>query len=377
MAVAASCALPAPFRRDHVLFRSGALLDAPDMTAEHREKADAGVEPPASPSRDPASRRVNAEKAKAGVQPPDLPARERGPERRWREVARLATRQYGWVHRSQLRAVGVDHEAVRHAVRAGRLFPRRGELFLVGHEHIPPGTDEAAALLVAGPGAVLSHRSAAAAWGLLVWRGRVEVTTSAHRRSRRDVAIHQAPLDAKRDVTRRSGLPVTSLLRTIIDCAAVMTEEELAHLINEAAIKGWLHALNLAALLAMVRGRRGARQLRRVLEARDLSKGWTRSTLEAAFAKLVREADLPPYERGQLVDIGGGDLRECDALWRAARVMVELDFHETGRVPYRDRRRDRRLAAAGWTVIRLTGDDLTHHRDEVIADLRAALGGHA
>jgi len=67
-------------------------------------------------------------------------------------------------------------------------------------------------------------------------------------------------------------------------------------------------------------------------------------------------------------------------LWRAERIMVELDFlpiHETGRVPYRDRRRDRRLVAAGWTVIRLTGDDLAHHREEVIADLRAALGRHA
>lgn len=173
---------------------------------------------------------------------------------------------------------------------------------------------------------------------------------------------------------------MTSLLRTIVDCAAIMSEEELTRLVNEAAIKGWLHARNVAALFAMVRGRRGARRLGRVLEARDLSKGWTRSTLETAFAELAREAALPPYERGQLVDIGGGDLRECDALWRAQRLMVELDFlpiHETGRVPYRDRRRDRRLAAAGWTVIRLTGDDLTHHRDEVIADLRAALGRHA
>ena len=126
----------------------------------------------------------------------------------------------------------------------------------------------------------------------------------------------------------------------------------------------------------MVRRRRGARLLRRVLAARDKSNGWTRSTLEAAFAELAREAGLPPSERGRLVDIGGGDLRECDVLWRTSRVMVELDFlpiHETGQVPYRDRRRDRRLASSGWTVIRLTGHDLTHHRSEVVEDLRRAL----
>ncbi|MBA2349733.1 MAG: DUF559 domain-containing protein [Solirubrobacterales bacterium] len=289
----------------------------------------------------------------------------------------MATRQCGWIHRSQLRAAGIDRDGVRRAVRSGRLFPRRGELFLVGHERLAPGSEEAAALLVAGPGAVLSHRSAAAVWGLLTWTGRVEVTAARHRRSRRRVAIHQGRLDPRRDVTHRRGLPVTSLLRTIVDCASVMDEPTLALLINEAAIKGWLHAQNVARLLVQVRGRRGARMLRRVLDARDRSKGWTRSTLEQAFAALVLEARIPAYERGELVDIGDGDLRECDALWRERRVMVELDFlpiHETGYVPYRDRRRDRRLAAAGWTIIRLTGDDLRHHRDEVIADLRRALG---
>lgn len=365
------------------------------MTAEHREGAHPGVGQPHPPPRGPLSDRPDADGADAGVEPPDLPPR--GPRNAatkaanaaalgvaprdagWKAVARLATQQHGWIHRSQLRAAGLDREAVRHAVRTDRLFPRRGELFLVGHEHLAAKADLAAALLVTGPGAVLSHRSAAAEWGLLVWSGRVEVTARMHRRTLRDVVIHRAELDPRKDVTRRSGLPVTSLLRTIVDCAAVMAENELARVVNEAAIKGWLHARNVAALLAMIRGRRGARMLRRVLEARDLSKGWTRSTLEAAFAKLAREAALPRYERGENVDIGDGDLRECDVLWRAQRVMVELDFlpiHETGRVPYRDRRRDRRLAAAGWTVIRLTGDDLSRHRDEVIADLRAALGCH-
>ncbi len=57
----------------------------------------------------------------------------------------------------------------------------------------------------------------------------------------------------------------------------------------------------------------------------------------------------------------------------------ELDYlpiHETGHPPYRDRRRDRRLAAAGWIVIRITGQDLSHHRAEVVDDLRRALDLH-
>ncbi len=367
------------------------------MRVERRDGADPGLGQPHSPPGVLPFHRPAAEGADPGLGQPHSPRRLRGDSASapatasaaapapaaatgWKAVGCLATRQHGWIHRSQLRAAGLDREAVRHAVRTGRLFPRRGELFLVGHEYLAAKADLAAALLVAGPGAVLSHRSAAAEWGLFEWSGSVEVTARVHRRTTRNVKLHRAGLDARRDVTRRHGLPVTSLLRTIVDCAAVMTEPELERSINEAAIKGWLHARNVAALLAMVRGRRGARRLRRVVEARDRSKGWTRSTLERAFADVVRAAGLPPYERGGLVDIGDDDFRECDVTWRARRVMVELDFlpiHETGRVPYRDRRRDRRLAAAGWTVIRITGDDLTHHRDEVIVDLRAALQLHA
>jgi len=223
---------------------------------------------------------------------------------------------------------------------------------------------------------VISHRSAASLWGLMRWSGAVEVTVPVRSREHKGIRVHHAKPDPRRDVTYRKGFPVTTVRRTLIDLAGVLGREQLKAVIHEAAIKGWLDAATVRKLNAEMVGRRGARALRSLLAERDVSKGWSRSKLETAFAALVRDAGLPPHVRGKHVDIGDGDIRECDAMWPQQRVMVELDFlpiHETGFVPYRDRRRDRRLAAGGWTIIRLTGDDLDSHRREVIADLRKVL----
>jgi hypothetical protein len=280
------------------------------------------------------------------------------------------------VSRQQLEDAGIGRSAVRWATREGRLFRRRGNLFMVGHTYKAPGAEWCGALLAGGAGAVLSHRSAAIVWGLLSAPQPLEVTAPRRWCTTAPVVVHQGRLDARREVTHRHGFAVTTLVRTIVDLAAVLTEAQLAVAVNEAAIKGWLHARNVRRILALATGRRGAVVLRRVLDARDRSRGWTRSRLEKAFAKLARDAGLPAHERGVHVDIGGGDLRECDVVFREQRVMVELDWlpiHETGQVPYRDRRRDRRLTAAGWIVVRITPEDLELHRDEVVADLRAAL----
>ena len=312
------------------------------------------------------------EMSEAGVEHPDVTSR-----RSWRAVAGLATTHRGYVSVAQLRESGVSRDAERWAIREGRLFIRPGKIYLVGHQYTAPDSRFVAALVAVGPGSTVSHRPAAAIWGLMRWTGDIDVTASIRSRGPRGVVVHHGSLNQRYEVTHRHGFAVTTLRRTIVDLAAVLDEPRLAAVINEAAIKGWLTKPFVRRLDAAMTGRRGAVALRRVLAARDRSDGWTRSSLEDAFAEFARESGLGRYERGKYVDIGDGDIRECDAMWRTQRVMVELDYlpiHETGYVPYRDRRRDRRLTAAGWRVFRITGDDLDHHRSETASDLRAALG---
>jgi very-short-patch-repair endonuclease len=68
---------------------------------------------------------------------------------------------------------------------------------------------------------------------------------------------------------------------------------------------------------------------------------------------------------------------EADCVWRAPRVVVELDgyaSHGTRAAFDRDRARDRALQAAGWRVVRITWRHLHEERDDLVAELRALLG---
>jgi very-short-patch-repair endonuclease len=65
-----------------------------------------------------------------------------------------------------------------------------------------------------------------------------------------------------------------------------------------------------------------------------------------------------------------------DCLWREAKVIVELDgrrFHGGAMARDADRRRDNRLFAGGWTVLRFTWWDIQERPDEVVGLVRRAL----
>ena len=78
----------------------------------------------------------------------------------------------------------------------------------------------------------------------------------------------------------------------------------------------------------------------------------TRSEAEIAFLELVRSAGLPAPETN--VNVVG---HEVDFLWREQKLIVEVDgfaYHSSREAFERDRRRDARLQAAGFRVIRFT-----------------------
>jgi very-short-patch-repair endonuclease len=72
-----------------------------------------------------------------------------------------------------------------------------------------------------------------------------------------------------------------------------------------------------------------------------------------------------------------GETFEIDALWRSERIAVELDsrqFHDTPLAFERDRRRDRKLTAAGWRPVRITWRQITEERGAVARDLTGMHG---
>jgi hypothetical protein len=211
-----------------------------------------------------------------------------------------------------------------------------------------------AAVLACGPGALLSHRPAAVLLGMLdVCPERVEVIVPRRLAGREGIRARQSRV-APDERTVVEGIPVTTVARTLLDLAAVLDSHRLARTLERAEALRLTSETSLDTLIARHAGRPGVSCLRRALA--ELVPQLTRSELERRFLTFVEHAGLPRPRTNVWLPLGE-DWIEVDAAWPEQRLIVELDSraHHLARAAFeRDRRRDRRLQAAGWRVARLT-----------------------
>jgi predicted transcriptional regulator of viral defense system len=143
-------------------------------------------------------------------------------ERQLATLATLAGRQYGVVGRWQLVELGFGDEAIRVALASGRLHPIHREAYAVGHRIVVKRGKWLAAALAMGPGAFLSHESAAALWGLSGDRPKVHVNAPRGRQvrpgRRSGIKVHRCKFAAD-EVTVHDGIPVSTVARTLFDLA--------------------------------------------------------------------------------------------------------------------------------------------------------------
>jgi hypothetical protein len=289
------------------------------------------------------------------------------------ELAELARRQWGVVSVEQLRALGFGRSAVTRRVRAGRLHRLYLGVYAVGHAHLGREGRRLAAVLACGEGAVLSHRSAAAHWGLLqTSQAGIDVTARRGRREVEGIRLHWSRSLAAQDTAAHEGMPITSLARTLLDLAATVRPDRLERALAQAErLQLYDHAA-IADVLSRSNGHRGRAALTR---ATAEEPKLTRSELEVIFLRLVRQAGLPePRSNLPLAALDHPRL-EPDFYWPTHRLVVETDgweTHSTRAAFQTDRRRDAALVAAGWRVMRFTYDDVAYDGPTVVRRLRAA-----
>jgi Transcriptional regulator, AbiEi antitoxin len=291
-------------------------------------------------------------------------------------IADLAGGQHGVVARGQLAALGLGENSIDHRLRLGRLHRLHRGVYSVAHRVVSREGRWMAAVLACGPGAVLSHRSAAALWGIRdpsSWA--IEVTTSTKSRSRGSIQRHFAMLPAD-EVMTHLGIPVTTVPRTLFDLAAVSSVDEVEHALRESEYLRLYHRLSLPDLLERYPGRRGSPAIGECLRRRaDLPSGRARSWLEREFLPFLRRNGIPRPRLNVWLQVDGKPI-QVDCLW-PGNVVVELDgfaAHGT-RVAFRqDRARDRRLRVAGYGVTRIAPEQLDDEPEALAADLRALLG---
>jgi len=286
------------------------------------------------------------------------------------EVSRIAAGQHGVVTAKQLAAVGMGRMAISERSRNGRLHRIYRGVYAVGHRGLSLHGRFMAAVLACGPGAVLSHVSAAVLWELLKpIDGPVHISVpSASGRSRRPgIHLHRTPSlnphpepspspsysqqeGGRRGrllVTHRHNIPVTTVARTLEDLRSTSFLEP--------------HLLRRATRQAELKGYR--------LE--HLTTDRTRSDLETLFLDIVHRYGLPHPEVN--VKLGRWTV---DFLWRDQRVVVETDFwtYHRGSVAFQDdHARDLDLRSAGYTVLRYDDTQLESEPARVAEDVTRAL----
>ncbi|MGH2992492.1 MAG: DUF559 domain-containing protein [Solirubrobacterales bacterium] len=294
--------------------------------------------------------------------------------RHGRAIAELAARQRGLVTRGQLVQMGLTRDAIDSWVKTARLHAIHRGVYLLGHARLTGGARELAAVLACGPGAVLSHRSAAGLWRLISGSaGDADVTVPGRNcGSKGGIRIHRVTALDRRDVRMAGGIPVTTPARTLLDLAAVVSPRELEQALAEAESRSLARRSELLALLARAGPRPGIAVLRSLIEA-DVTPAMTRSEAEERLLTLVRAAELPPPELN--VRIGR---HEVDFLWREQRFVVEVDgfrYHSSRAAFERDRLRDAERGVEGFRVMRTTWRQIVRRPEALAARIAWALAG--
>jgi very-short-patch-repair endonuclease/predicted transcriptional regulator of viral defense system len=274
-------------------------------------------------------------------------------------VARLAERQHGVVAVRQLAAIGISRNAVSARARAGRLHRIHRGVYAVGHPVLTVNGRRMAAVLAAGPGAVLSHASAAALWGIRPTSAtRIDVTvrSTAGRARRPGLRIHRTPTLRDDEVTEHQAIGVTTPARTLLDLASSLPRRALERALDQAESQELYDLASLEAVAKAHQGERGARALAAAL-AQDADPSVTDSELEELMLALCHEHQLElPTPQAWVAGL------RVDFLFAASRLVVETDgyrYHRTRRAFERDRERDAILARAGYRTLRFTHRQLT------------------
>ena len=280
---------------------------------------------------------------------------------------RVADLQWGRVSWRQLRELGIPNARLTRWICEGYLRQVLPRVYAVGHVAESMEADLMAAILYAGPGAMLSHATA------LWWHGlldhppaTIQVSTS-----RRCSALTGIEVHARRRlvVIHHRRLPTTTFAQALLDFAATAEVESVVRVLAEADYRRVLDQAERYAIRGS--GRLGSATLKRALHRHAPELARTRSELERAFRALCRRGRIPAYEvNHRLCGI------TVDAFWPGLGVVVELDGvqgHATPAQVNRDRRRDLKLRAAGYIVLRYSYDQIMREPDVVLVDLRAVL----
>lgn len=261
---------------------------------------------------------------------------------------------------------------------------RQGALVHAARDtYLPPGMDQdlltraRGVLLTLSPQSLISHDSAAQIWGLQLPRSAqsalVHVLTprALRPKHRADRIVHEAVRLGPHDADIVDGLAITSPARTWWDLATVLRSADLLA-VTDQLLRTWTPRALLERMLIEHTGERGAVRARVALRYGDPR---SESRMESVLRWVLIGGGLPAPDLQFVVkDANGSFVARVDLAYPELRIAIEFDgaVHREADVFARDLRRQNRLVAAGWTVLRFSGSDVLAHPEEVVNQVLAA-----
>jgi hypothetical protein len=289
-----------------------------------------------------------------------------------RRIAAFVAAHHGVIARRHLIAIGLSHGAIDHRVESGRLIALHRGVYAVGHANLTPKGHWLGAVYACGERALLAYQSAAALSDIAsTSRPLIDVVRpTGSGRPPRGVHIHRSRIITPADRAEIDGIPVTSIPRTLLDLADVLSLHSLELAVETAERK---HLLNMAAMIEVLERSNGRHGVKRLMATLSLPSGAidTRSPLERRFLRFCDEHGIP---RPQVNAMVAGF--EVDAYFPKAKLVVELDsvaYHHTRGAFERDREKDIALQLAGQRVVRVTHKRMQGAARELAAELRALI----
>ena len=279
----------------------------------------------------------------------------------------------------QLHEKGLSSRAIRLLLQQGRLVrlrygcyiraelwekqsaATRSRQLILAHAH---GT-----LTTSSGDFVYSHTTAARLHGLFLWNVDdlihllLTVRPSSERLGK-DVRGHTRPY-TEAEVVNIGHLRVTSLERTVVDCAMMLSYQQALVLMDHALRLGADRTL-MEAMADGLTGRRGIRNLRTALANADPR---SESAGETLTRELLARLNLPRPEPQVEVNSRAGRYR-LDFAWKDKKVALEFDgkvkyfeYKPTAEVLFQERQRENALTEDGWTFVRVKWKDLFHEQE--------------
>ena len=276
----------------------------------------------------------------------------------------MFAKQYGVISREQAFAVGITHGGLQFRVDSKRWEAVLPDVFrLTG---VPTFWRQRlqAALLWAGPLALVSHRSAAALWGLGGSFPSIVEMTLPYKTvvPTKELIVHFSRRLGNEDRGLVAGLAVTTVTRTLADLGAVVPRWKVQDALDDALRESKTTVWELYATIDRVRGRgrRGVGVLRSLLN--DPLQGTVPpgSPLERRLVSVLAGAGIPEPVRQYPVYDEEGLIGRLDFAWPHVKVGLEADGydpHSSRRSFHHDRQRHNRVTRTGWRLLHATWED--------------------